>query len=92
MSLQMGMGMPYLVLEVNRDNIVQDTMRQVSALRQNDLRKPLKVKFRGEEGVDEGGVQKEFFQVRCPAILRARPVSERLSLQTHCTPLCAARW
>eukprot|EP00798_Chlamydomonas_sp_ICE-L_P005400 gene5400-5623_t len=27
------------------------------------LRKPLKVKFVGEEGVDEGGVQKEFFQL-----------------------------
>jgi hypothetical protein len=28
-----------------------------------DLRKPLKVHFVGEEGVDEGGVQKEFFQL-----------------------------
>jgi len=28
-----------------------------------DLRKQLKVKFHGEEGIDEGGVQKEFFQL-----------------------------
>ena len=28
-----------------------------------DLKKPLKVKFRGEEGIDAGGVKKEFFQV-----------------------------
>lgn len=27
------------------------------------FKKPLKVKFKGEEGVDEGGVRKEFFQV-----------------------------
>jgi hypothetical protein len=31
------------------------------AKEQGALRKPLKVKFVGEEGVDEGGVQKEFF-------------------------------
>lgn len=83
MSLQMSM--PYLVLEVNRDNIVQDTMRQVSALRQNDLRKPLKVKFRGEDGVDEGGVQKEFFQVRqrrCAPCTRRSPRPE--PLRTFC--------
>ncbi|CAN0401986.1 unnamed protein product, partial [Ectocarpus sp. 13 AM-2016] len=28
-----------------------------------DLRKRLKVVFRGEDGVDEGGVAKEFFQL-----------------------------
>ena len=33
------------------------------AKEQDALRKPLKVKFVGEEGVDEGGVQKEFFQL-----------------------------
>jgi hypothetical protein len=30
---------------------------------QEDLKKPLKVIFKGEEGIDEGGVQKEFFQL-----------------------------
>jgi hypothetical protein len=33
------------------------------------LRKPLKVKFEGEEGVDEGGVQKEFFQLLVRRVL-----------------------
>lgn len=28
-----------------------------------DLRKQLRVEFDGEEGVDEGGLQKEFFQL-----------------------------
>lgn len=32
-------------------------------LADEDLKKPLKVTFVGEEGVDEGGVQKEYFQV-----------------------------
>jgi ubiquitin-protein ligase E3 A len=35
---------------------------QVSA-KLRDLKKPLKVKFVGEEGIDQGGVQKEFFQL-----------------------------
>lgn len=28
-----------------------------------DLRKQLRVEFKDEEGIDEGGVQKEFFQL-----------------------------
>jgi ubiquitin-protein ligase E3 A len=36
---------------------------QVSAQHPMDLKKPLKVVFSGEEGVDEGGVRKEFFQL-----------------------------
>ncbi|KAG4087335.1 hypothetical protein H8356DRAFT_1281619 [Neocallimastix lanati (nom. inval.)] len=46
---------PYLVLEVRRAHLVEDVLNQ----------KPLKVKFvgGGEEGMDQGGVQKEFFQI-----------------------------
>ena len=36
---------------------------QVASIPAEHLKKPLKIKFRGEEGVDEGGVRKEFFQV-----------------------------
>lgn len=37
---------------------------QINRAKHNgSLKKPLKVKFIGEEGVDEGGVQKEFFQL-----------------------------
>ena len=39
-----------------------DTLLQVG-LRKGDLKKPLKVQFVGEDGIDEGGVQKEFFQL-----------------------------
>lgn len=53
---------PYLLLEVGREHIVDDTIRQISR-KWGDLKKPLKVKFvgSGEEGMDQGGVQKEFF-------------------------------
>ena len=55
---------PYLLLEVRREQLVLDVLDQI-ALKEADLKKPLKIKFRGggEEGMDQGGVQKEFFQV-----------------------------
>lgn len=55
---------PFLILEVRRDNIIEDTINQLFA-KKNSLLKPLKVKFidAGEVGVDQGGIQKEFFQI-----------------------------
>ena len=55
---------PYLVLEVRRgEHLISDTLSQLEA-KQDDLKKPLKVKYvgGGEEGLDLGGVQKDFFQ------------------------------
>ncbi|KAL7752939.1 hypothetical protein RI367_001389 [Sorochytrium milnesiophthora] len=62
-SLQQATN-PYLVLEVRREQLIADVLAQISH-KQRDLKKPLKVKFvgGGEEGMDQGGVQKEFFQV-----------------------------
>ena len=62
---------PYFLLRVRRSDIVPDTMRRIAEASANpsELRKPLKVVFEGEEGVDEGGVQKEFFQVMCRRLL-----------------------
>ncbi|KAA0152091.1 hypothetical protein FNF29_04205 [Cafeteria roenbergensis] len=55
---------PFFVLEVRRDAIVEDTLRRiVNASPKWQLLKPLRVKFAGEAGIDEGGVRKEFFQV-----------------------------
>lgn len=56
----------FLVLQVSRDNIVSDAFIQIGELVQRhprELHKPLKVRFFGEDGVDEGGVRKEFYQV-----------------------------
>jgi ubiquitin-protein ligase E3 A len=54
---------PYLILKVNRQTILHDTLQQIQRMNSSDFKKPLKVKFEGEEGIDEGGVQKEFFQI-----------------------------
>lgn len=61
MSGQMRI-MPYLLLKVRRTNIVEDTMRQLAHQSPSELKKPLKVVFEGEQGIDEGGVAKEFMQ------------------------------
>jgi hypothetical protein len=53
--------MPFLVLKIRRANLVEDTMDQIARIPPAEFKKPLKVQFVGEEGVDEGGVQKEFF-------------------------------
>ncbi|KAL7068532.1 HECT domain-containing family protein [Cryptosporidium serpentis] len=59
---------PFLLLRIRRDSIIRDSMEQLSL--QNNLKKQLKVTFIGEEGVDEGGVQKEFFQLLVQEIFK----------------------
>jgi hypothetical protein len=54
---------PYLVLRVQREHIVRDAIGQLLLFDQTELKKPLKVLFDDEEGVDAGGVRKEFYQV-----------------------------
>ncbi|KAI9311923.1 hypothetical protein BX666DRAFT_876111 [Dichotomocladium elegans] len=58
-----GVNSPYLVLGIRRDHIISDTLHQLEQKTIHDLKKQLRVQFVGEEGVDEGGVQKEFFQL-----------------------------
>lgn len=54
---------PYLVFQVRRDHIVEDSLDALQRASAADLRKPLRVAFAGEEGIDEGGVRKEWFQL-----------------------------
>ena len=49
-----------LILNIRRDHLIEDTLNEVSKPDMNFQNK-LKVKFTGEQGVDEGGVRKEFF-------------------------------
>ncbi|KAG0047855.1 hypothetical protein BGZ83_007189 [Gryganskiella cystojenkinii] len=55
---------PYLVLELTRKHLVEEAFEQITQ-KHADLKKPLKVAFVdvGEEGMDQGGVTKEFFQI-----------------------------
>ncbi|PTU24408.1 hypothetical protein P175DRAFT_0449885 [Aspergillus ochraceoroseus IBT 24754] len=56
----------YLVLIVRRDNILTDALNQLWRRERRELMRPLKVQMgmdEGEEGLDHGGVQQEFFRV-----------------------------
>lgn len=56
----------YLVLVVRRDNVLTDALNQLWRREKRELLRPLKVQMgmdEGEEGVDHGGVQQEFFRV-----------------------------
>jgi len=52
----------HLKISVRRDFILEDALNQLSS-KSKHLKKPLKVSFVGEQGVDEGGVRKEFFHL-----------------------------
>jgi len=62
-------AIPYLLLHVSRGNIVQETITQLQMASKEDLKKPLRVKFEGEEAEDAGGVTKEFFLLLIKEIL-----------------------
>ena len=56
----------HLVLEIRRDNILTDSLNQLWRRERREMMKPLKVRMgmdEGEEGVDHGGVQQEFFRL-----------------------------
>ena len=63
-------GAPYASIKVRRANIVEDSIAQVEAHQAQDFRKELRVSFVGEDGIDMGGVKKEWF-----SLLLARLVS-----------------
>ena len=56
----------YLHVRIRRTHVLQDALNQLMH-RPDELKKPLKVTFISagvdEEGLDEGGVTKEFFQL-----------------------------
>jgi len=62
-----GLSRPYFVLPVNRQHLVTSTTNYLWDFLdeglEEEFKKELKVKFEGEEGIDEGGVKKEFFQL-----------------------------
>lgn len=54
----------YLVLNVRRDCLVEDSLKAVSEViggGGEDIKKGLRIVFKGEEGVDAGGLRKEWF-------------------------------
>lgn len=54
----------YLLLDVRRECLVDDSLKAVSEVigsGSEDVKKALRISFRGEEGIDGGGLRKEWF-------------------------------
>ena len=59
------------ILRIRRGHLLEDALNEVARQRPRDLFKPLRVHFIGEDGVDAGGVKKEFFQLLVAGLLSA---------------------
>ncbi|KAM0675079.1 hypothetical protein GVAV_001419 [Gurleya vavrai] len=62
-SLFEGATSPYLFITVGRNTIYKDTFTLLKSLKEEELKKQIKITFKNEEGVDSGGIRKEFFQL-----------------------------
>jgi ubiquitin-protein ligase E3 A len=55
------------LLEVDRENLVEDSIAKIVTLNKSKncdpLTLPIEVRFKGEPGIDEGGVRKEYFEL-----------------------------
>lgn len=57
---------PYLKLRVRRDQLIRDALVEIEMIvmeNPGNLKKQLMVEFDEEQGIDEGGLSKEFFQL-----------------------------
>lgn len=54
---------PYLFITVGRNTVYKDTFDLLENIKIDDLKKQIKITFKNEEGVDSGGIRKEYFQL-----------------------------
>ncbi|KAG5859859.1 E3 ubiquitin-protein ligase [Encephalitozoon hellem] len=62
-SLFEGHVDPYLFITVNRETVYRDSIEIFKRMNPSNARKQLRTTFRNEEGVDSGGIRKEYFQL-----------------------------
>lgn len=62
-ALFIGETSPYFFISVNRNSLYSDMFRLLMNADDDDILKEIKITFEGEEGVDSGGITKEFFQL-----------------------------
>lgn len=64
----------FTVLEIRRDHVLVDTFNSIWRREERELMRPLKIRLGedgGEEGLDSGGVQQEFFRLAIAEALDA---------------------
>lgn len=64
-----GVHSDMCIVRVRRHHLVEDALDEIARQFKKDLFKPLRVHFIGEEGIDAGGVKKEFFQLLVAELL-----------------------
>lgn len=62
-SLFEGHVDPYLFITVSRETVYKESIEIFKRVDVNDARKQLRTTFRNEEGIDSGGIRKEYFQL-----------------------------
>ena len=67
-------GANKFVLEISRENILEDSLQKIVNLQKIDghdpLKMPISIRFAGEPGVDEGGVRREYFSLMITEVLK----------------------
>ena len=61
--LKMKWNLGHIRVQVRRDYLLLDSIKAVMSLGRKDLRKIWRFEFLGEEGVDAGGLSREWFQI-----------------------------
>jgi alpha-tubulin suppressor-like RCC1 family protein len=70
LTLVLTTDSPYFTVKVNRQTLLEDAITRLKEIKNDeDPKKPLRVVFENEEGLDEGGITKEFFHLISAAIL-----------------------
>ncbi|GIL57699.1 hypothetical protein Vafri_12863 [Volvox africanus] len=64
-----GVHSDMCIVRVRRTHLVEDALGELGRQARGDLLKPLRVHFIGEEGIDAGGVKKEFFSLLVERLL-----------------------
>eukprot|EP00392_Amoebophrya_sp_AT5.2_P016876 g17183.t1 len=59
----MIIDMIHFVIEVRREHLVHDAFRILESAGEEALVRPLRIKFKNEEGLDDGGLRREFFRL-----------------------------
>lgn len=72
-------------LEVSRAEVFEESYRLIMKMRAKDMRKRLMVKFRGEEGLDYGGVAREWLHLLSREMLNPQYGLFQYSREDHYT-------
>ena len=70
--LEGSMPMPYFKMRLQRNNLLVDALSFIELQEEENpsiLRKQLFIEFENEQGIDQGGVSKEFFQLGIDELL-----------------------